>query len=89
MAYSDLSPGRADSSIAAIAPEDYFRLGMKHSTGRGAPFDLIKAHMWFNIAASKGIEAARRCRKELADHMTSAQVAMAQRAAREWLAAAR
>jgi hypothetical protein len=41
--------------------------------------------MWFNLAAVRGSEAAKECRRELADQMSKDEVAQAQRAAREWL----
>jgi hypothetical protein len=41
--------------------------------------------MWFNLAAARGSEAAKECRRELSDLMTRDAVAEAQRRAREWL----
>ena len=41
--------------------------------------------MWFNLAASRGSESAKECRRELADMMSRDLVAEAQRRAREWL----
>lgn len=73
----------ADDQTAT--PTDLYRRGLRYSTGAGVPFDLVQAHKWFNLAALKGVEAAKRCRKELADQMTRAQIAKAQREAREWL----
>jgi hypothetical protein len=45
----------------------------------------VRAHQWFNLAALRGIDAARQYRGELAREMTAAQVAEAQRLARDWL----
>jgi hypothetical protein len=45
--------------------------------------------MWFNLAASRGSEAAKECRRELADQMTTSEIASAQKLAREWLSTAR
>ena len=42
--------------------------------------DLVQAHMWFNLAASRGSEAAKECRRELADMMSKDLIAEAQRA---------
>jgi TPR repeat protein len=65
--------------------QNFFQLGVAHACGRGAAEDLIEAHKWFNIAALRGdFEAARR-RQEIAEEMSSAQIALAQRRAREWL----
>lgn len=64
----------------------YFDLGMAFSSGsHGTPIDLIEAHKWFNIAAFRGSESAARYRRELADEMSSLEVAAAQRQAREWI----
>jgi hypothetical protein len=41
--------------------------------------------MWFNLAASRGSEAAKESRRELADMMSKDLIAEAQRRAREWL----
>lgn len=65
--------------------EDMYKLGLAYSTGQGAPLDFVQAHKWFNLAAVNGFEEAKSHRKEVADHMTSADIAAAQREAREWL----
>ena len=74
-------PG-ADSS-----GDELFRLGLLYSTGQGgAPLDYVSAHMLFNLAAMRGSVEAREYRKELSQEMDPAEVAEAQRNAREWLA---
>ena len=68
------------------APEDmFFRLGMMYSTGAEVPTDYVMAHKWFNLAAMRGNAEAIRLRREIAVEMTEAQIAQAQRAARDWL----
>lgn len=68
------------------APGDvFFQLGMMYSTGRNVSTDLVEAHKWFNLAAAKGNREAARYRQEVAGEMTAADVAAAQREAREWL----
>ncbi len=62
-----------------------FELGMMYSVGREVPVDLISAHKWFNLAAMKGNLEAIRLRREIADQMSDAEIAVAQRAARDWL----
>jgi TPR repeat protein len=62
-----------------------YKLGLLFSTGRDAAMNLIEAHKWFNLAALKGSAEAKTYRRELADQMSSADVAAAQQAAREWL----
>lgn len=63
-----------------------YNLGLMYSTGHGVETDLVTAHKWFNLAAMKGSDAARSCRAELAAEMSPAEIAEAQRKAREWLA---
>lgn len=86
MATEDMSlplPG-ADAS-----GDDLFRLGLLYSTGQGgAPLDLVSAHMLFNLAAMRGSIEGKLYRKELSQEMDPADIADAQRAAREWLAQA-
>jgi len=68
--------------------DELFRLGLLYSTGQGgAPLDYVSAHMLFNLAAMRGSVEAKLYRKELSQEMASEEVAEAQRAAREWLAA--
>jgi TPR repeat protein len=75
--------------LAAAAAGDigaYHDLGVAFSTGsHGAACDLIEAHKWFNLAASKGHEEAGLCRADVSDEMTAREIAEAQRRAREWL----
>lgn len=48
------------------------------------PQDYIQAHMWFNLAGAGGNATALRNRDLVAAKMTPAQIAEAQRLAREW-----
>lgn len=79
--------------LAAAAQGDtnaLFELGVAFSTGsHGVPCELVEAHKWFNLAASKGHEEAGWCRADISDEMTAREIAEAQRQAREWLAAGR
>jgi TPR repeat protein len=64
----------------------YYDLGMIYSTGSGGgSIDLVEAHKWFNLAAVAGSEEAQHCRAEIAEDMTAREIAIAQRAARDWL----
>jgi TPR repeat protein len=56
-----------------------------YSTGASVPADFVAAHKWFNLAAMHGNEDAIRLRREIADQMSEAEIATAQRAARDWL----
>ena len=75
------------AEVAAQAGEDdaLYELGLMYSNGREVDADLITAHKWFNLAALKGHTIAKEYRMELAREMTKAQVAEAQKQAREWL----
>lgn len=64
-------------------------LGVKYDNGKGVPQDYVQAHMWFNLAAA-GLkdktdrEGAASNRDIAAGKMTPAQIAEAQKLAREW-----
>src|ERR1700722_20299096 len=78
--------GAAGLGGGAPAGDTLFELGMKYSVGIEVPVDLVSAHMWFNLAAAKGNAEPVRLRREIANQMSDADVAAAQRAARYWLA---
>ncbi len=80
---------RLPSPSSNPSGDDLFRLGLRYSTGQGgAPLDYVAAHTLFNIASLRGSLEAKVYRKELSAEMDPADVAEAQRAAREWLAGA-
>ncbi|MCY4389332.1 MAG: tetratricopeptide repeat protein [Desulfurellaceae bacterium] len=67
-----------------------FNLGTVYYYGQGVPQDYTLAHMWFNLAGTDTFyELARESRDTVAKQMTPAQLAEAQRLAREWTAAHR
>ena len=68
---------------AAATADTFFELGMMYSIGRSVPVDLVSAHKWFNIAAMRGNRDAIRLRREVADQMSEADIAAAQREARD------
>jgi uncharacterized protein len=70
---------------AGGTPDGMFQLGLMHCVGRDAPLDLISAHMWFNLAAMRGNDEAKRYRMEIAGEMSRTEISEAQRQAREWL----
>ena len=59
-------------------------LGDMYVEGHGVVQDYVQAHMWFNLGAAKGGNEARRRRDALAKKMTTAQIADAQKLARDW-----
>ena len=63
----------------------YYELGIRYSVGDAVPTDLVTAHKWFNIAALKGCKDAIHWRQEIAASLSPAEIARAQRAARDWL----
>ncbi len=72
---------------AESSGDELFRMGLLYSTGQGgAPLDYVSAHMLFNLAAMRGSLEAKVYRRELSQEMDPADVAEAQKAARQWLA---
>ena len=63
----------------------FFQLGLSHAIGSDGEPDMIAAHKWFNLAAMKGCHEAAAHRQELACEMSMAEIAKAQRQAREWM----
>ena len=73
-----------------------YALGDMYEEGKGVPQNYVRAHMWYNLAASqyassphyelyeRDRESAEKLRDLLARKMTSAQIAEAQKLAREW-----
>ena len=60
-------------------------LGVMYEYGQGVPQDYIRAHMWYNIAASSGDKNASKNRDILAKRMTLSQLETAQKLAREYV----
>ena len=60
-----------------------FKLGVMYDKGKGVLKDYVLAHMWMNLAAAKGVKEAVKGRDLLEKRMTPAQLALAQRLARE------
>ena len=73
-------------ATAGGTPDALFELGLMYCAGRDVQLDLVSAHKWFNLAALRGNEDARRYRMEIAHDMSRVEIAEAQRQAREWLA---
>jgi uncharacterized protein len=80
----------AANEIGAMAPvpadaDAFYELGLMYAAGRSVPVDLVTAHKWLNIAMVQGCREAAWVRSELAQEMSAAQIAAAQREARLWL----
>lgn len=90
MAFTDAEIAKAHQAVRETGlSEDLYKLGLIYSTGHGVSADLIQAHMWFNLAAARGSDDAKECRRELAEQMNSSEIARAQKLAREWLSVRR
>jgi TPR repeat protein len=82
----------AVSWYCRAAEQDHARpqcnLGVMYTYGHGVPQDYVLAHMWFNLAASRidpsDRDRAVENRDIVASAMTPAQIAEAQKLAREW-----
>ena len=65
-----------------------YGLGSMYALGHGVPQDYVEAHKWYNLAASRLTGDMRNSASEqrdlVAQKMTPAQIAEAQRLAREW-----
>jgi uncharacterized protein len=79
---------RAAGQGNAAAQND---LGLMYDRRQGVPQDYVQAHKWFSLAAARfpasktgEREQAVRNRDRVAAKMTAAQIAEAQRLAREW-----
>jgi hypothetical protein len=64
-----------------------FERGLYWASGRSGVVNLIAAHKWFNLAALKGRVDAIALRREVAEQMSEAEIAVAQREARAWMTA--
>jgi TPR repeat protein len=67
-------------------PVAQYYLGFMYANGHGVPQDYILAHMWFNLSAAHGNKylKSEEHRDEIARLMTRAQIAEAQKLARDW-----
>ena len=61
-----------------------YNLGTFYDNGLGVPQDKVRAYMWFSLSAAQGREGAAALRDLIARRMTPAQIAEAQKLAREW-----
>ena len=75
----------SEIASAGDTPDALFELGLMYCAGRDVELDLVSAHKWFNLAAMRGNDDAKRYRMEISHEMSKAQIAEAQRQAREWL----
>jgi hypothetical protein len=72
---------------ASAIPDVLFERGLYWASGRAGVVNLVAAHKWFNLAAVKGRSDAIQMRREIAELMSEADIAIAQREARAWMLA--
>lgn len=70
--------GGADSGML-------YELAMRYAATAATSDERVAAHKWLNIAAMGGNAEAVRLRREMAGEMSPAEIALAQRAARDWV----
>ena len=67
-----------------------FHLGVMYQVGQGVPQDYVEAHKWFNLSAARTsvdeeyVREAVKNRNHVAEGMTPAQIAEAQKRASAW-----
>ncbi|WP_292975199.1 tetratricopeptide repeat protein [Nitrosomonas sp.] len=66
-------------------PPAQYELGLLYQVGQGVEMDNEKSYIWFNLAAAAGIEQAALARDKVMRSLNRAQLASAQKKAREWL----
>lgn len=86
MAYADIRIEAPEALLTKDASAlDLYRVGLMYSEGLDVAVDLIAAHKFFNLAATRGHREAKLCRQEMAEMMSTLEIQKAQRAAREWM----
>jgi TPR repeat protein len=61
-----------------------YNLGTFYDNGLGVPLEKVRAYMWFSLSAAQGRDGAAAFRDLIARRMTPAQIAEAQKFARDW-----
>ena len=59
-------------------------LGVSYATGEGVAKDDVEAFKWFSLACNQNLEFAKKPLAKVAGRMTKAQIAQAQRMARDF-----
>ena len=72
--------GLASTSQLAKAQSN---LGLMYNNGQVVIQNYVRAHMWYNIAASQGNKLAKKNRVSIAKDMTASQIEKAQTIASE------
>ena len=85
MARMEMMTGAEVADASTVTSGALLQLGIMYSLGQDVDRDLVAAHKWFNLAALRGNECAKQYRRDISSEMTPAEIAEAQREAREWL----
>jgi hypothetical protein len=80
-ALHELRPLAEQGNIAAR-----LYLATMYEDGRGVPRNYVQAYKWYSLTASKDDLTTIIFRIRIAEQMTSAEIAEAQRLTREWVA---
>jgi len=83
--YEANSRDLVELAAEAGMPDALFELGLMYCSGRGVGLDMVEAHKWFNLAAARGNDDARRYRAEISRELSRSEIGDAQRRAREWM----
>ena len=59
-------------------------LGIMYAKGEGVPQDDVQAYAWLSIAAAQGYDKAKKAKEIIANDMTNAQIAEAQKLSRKY-----
>ncbi len=65
-------------------PLAQYGLSAMYVYGRSVKKDYVKAHLWSNLAARRGLKEAAKARDDIARNMTPEQIISARLLAREW-----
>jgi|CXWL01.1.fsa_nt_gi TPR repeat protein len=60
------------------------KIAIMYDHGQGVPKNIVQAYKWYSLAATNGDKPANLLRDSLANQMTQAQIAEAQKLAQEW-----
>lgn len=60
------------------------KIAIMYDHGQGVPKNIVQAHKWYSLAATNGDKPANLLRDSLANQMTPAQIAEAQKLAQDW-----
>jgi hypothetical protein len=60
------------------------KIGIMYDVGQGVPKNIVQAYKWYSLAATNGDKPAPLLVNSIANKMTPAQIAEAQKLAQEW-----